>query len=206
MHTRKDVEAVLIKKIKACHVCEYYKNGRAYPWFGKTAKYLIVGEAPHIDEIKEGTFFVGRSGKYMWDHFTDLIGLSREDFIILNSVLCKPTIPEGKTIGKPTKDIINNCFIKRTNILTYLYDSFNIRHIFCVGNYSRYLFTDEMDGISRECGNTESYKIQDRDFIVTYSVHPSSCFHNPANKDKFIKAIKSFGEVITFGYDGTSSI
>lgn len=156
----------------------------------------MIGEAPHVDEISQGTPFVGDCGSKMWKVIKEQIGLVREDFIIFNSVLCKPDIPFGKTIGKPTKVTIGECFIKRTDLLVYLHSYFNIRNILVLGNYARYIFTGKIGGIDSVSGSTTDFEYCGKKFILTYCLHPAAFGYNPANRDKFEASIRAFGEAI----------
>lgn len=189
------------KHVRECSRCDFGKNGRAYPFFGKKYKYLIVGEAPHTEEIAQGYPFVGDSGNTLWKAFDQILGFTRDEFIIFNSVMCKPNITNGKTIGKPNKASISSCFVKRTDLLSILHDYFNIRNILVLGNYARYIFTGEMAGIDKDSGNTYKTTIQNHEFIITYCLHPASVLYNPTNKLKFEKSIRSFGESVILGVD-----
>lgn len=186
----------IIEIVEACTKCDFHLNGKALPFFGANAKYIMVGEAPHVEEVKLRSPFVGDSGEFLFTTIEENTMLDRDDFIIFNSVMCKPTPPAGKTTGKPTKDHINGCVVKRTNIFTYLYDHFDIRHILVLGNYSRFIFTGQMGGIDKANKNMVETTFCDREFKISYCLHPSACLHNPDNKPKFIDGIKAFGDII----------
>ena len=196
---KKVVSSAITEKVRNCKNCEFYSNGKAYPFFGKQAKYLMIGEAPHVEEIKQGFPFVGDSGETMWKFIKSTINLDREDFIILNSVMCKPTVPLGKTVGKPKKENIDLCLIKSTNALQYLNSEWGIKHILSLGNYAKYIFTGNNTGIESKSGSSENINYFGNEFIVTYCIHPASILHNPSNKTKFEQSLISFKEVITFG-------
>lgn len=182
--------------VKECTRCQFHLNGQALPFFGTNAKYLMIGEAPHVKEIEEGWPFVGDSGTKMWNVIYDVIGLVRDDFIIFNSVLCKPDVPPGKTLGKPTKTTIAECFVKRTDVLSYIHNYFNIRNILVLGNYARYIFTGQMGGIDAVCGTSVNHAHCGKDFTLTYCLHPAAFGYNPSNKEKFESAIKAFGTIV----------
>jgi len=196
---KKVVSSAITEKVRKCQKCEFYSNGKAYPFFGKHAKFLMIGEAPHVEEIKQGFPFVGDSGETMWKSINSLIYLDREDFVILNSVMCKPTVPLGKTVGKPKKENIDICLIKSTNALPYLNAVFGIKHILSLGNYAKYIFTGNNTGIESKSGISENIIYLDKEFTITYCIHPASILHNPSNKTKFEQSLISFKEVITFG-------
>lgn len=56
----------------------------------KSAKAILIGEAPGENEDKTGTPFVGRAGKLL-NEFLEKAGISRaEDLYIINTVKCRP--------------------------------------------------------------------------------------------------------------------
>jgi len=70
----------------------------------ESAKILFIGEAPGFSENEQGKPFVGRSGKLLEEWVKEL-GLSKEDYAIINAV---PIIPlsEEKKIRPPTPEEI----------------------------------------------------------------------------------------------------
>lgn len=196
---KSDLIAKLNEIVRTCILCDFHKNGRALPFFGTKAKYLMIGEAPHTVEIEQGTPFVGDSGEFMWSVIYDNIGLRRDDFIIWNSVMCKPTVTGKQTVGKPTKDTISKCFVKRTNVIALMHDYFDVRNILCLGNYARYVFEEKMSGIDKRSGDTVDLLWSGKSFKMTYCIHPASCLYNSNNKDKFQSSIRAFGEAILIG-------
>lgn len=50
---------------------------------------LIVGDSPWKDEVKKGIPFAGAAGSYL-DRLIRMIGRQREDFLITNTMCCKP--------------------------------------------------------------------------------------------------------------------
>jgi uracil-DNA glycosylase len=193
------VSAAIIRKVGFCTRCEFHNNGKALPFFGKKAKYLLIGEAPHVEEVKQGTPFVGDSGETMWKLIKDVVNLERDDFIIMNSVMCKPTVPFGKTVGKPKKANIDWCLIRSTNALDYIHKAYGINHILALGNYAKFIFDGEMKGIEKISGETKLVCFHGIDFAVTFCIHPASILYNPGNKKKFEDSLISFKEAITFG-------
>jgi uracil-DNA glycosylase family 4 len=185
------------EKVRDCTLCDFYKNGKAYPWFGKHPKLIVVGEAPHVDEISEGTFFVGRSGKLLTDTLQSEAGMTRDDLIILNTVFCMPTPENGKRIGKPTPDAMASCFLKRTNLLDAIKREFGIDSILLLGAYPRQLFWGKMSGVTADCGKIEKMEILGgNSFKVLHCIHPSSCFYNPNNREIFVEAIRKIKSLL----------
>lgn len=99
-----------IKKVEevaaACTACSL-SSGRDKPVFAKgaiTAKLMICGMVPAIEENKVGIPFVGRAGKLLDDVLQD-VGLSLNDVYITNLVKC------FLAAGLPLKqEWIDTCF------------------------------------------------------------------------------------------------
>ena len=71
------------------------------------ARLAIVGEAPGVEENKQGKPFVGRSGKLL-DQILASVGFdAQEDVFITNAVFRMPPGVGGKPIRKPTPDEID---------------------------------------------------------------------------------------------------
>jgi DNA polymerase len=54
------------------------------------ADLVFVGEAPGADEDAQGYPFVGRSGKLLDKLVLEEIGLDRDDFFVMNTLMCRP--------------------------------------------------------------------------------------------------------------------
>lgn len=80
---------------------DYMDEERFVPATGSLeARYMLVGEAPGANEVKEGEPFVGRAGKRL-DEILLKIGVTRQELYITNLVKNRP--PENRD---PTKDEI----------------------------------------------------------------------------------------------------
>ena len=105
-----DPEEQLRKEISRCEKCLYRKTcRRPVPWEGKltSAKLLLIGEAPGLEEDRLGKPFVGRSGQLLRTVMAQAlktVGLTEEDVVITNTVLCRP--PHNET---PTPDARMAC-------------------------------------------------------------------------------------------------
>lgn len=73
----------------SCESCPYRHRSKV-PSEGnpETCKYVLIGEAPAWDEIKQGRPFVGQTGKILMA-FLARVGIKREECYITNSVLCQ---------------------------------------------------------------------------------------------------------------------
>ena len=93
MNTTNPTNAVvkIAKKIAQCQTCPLYETRTlAVPGEGDpTSDIMFIGEAPGLNEDKEGFPFVGRAGKLL-DQLLNEIGLSRNKVFITNMVKCRP--------------------------------------------------------------------------------------------------------------------
>lgn len=79
------------EEVKKCTKCKLCKN-RTQTVFGTgnpSARVMLIGEGPGVDEDIQGEPFVGKSGKLMNEAFRGL-GIHREDLYIANIVKCRP--------------------------------------------------------------------------------------------------------------------
>src|ERR671939_229591 len=86
----------LAAQIRVCTKCPLWESRTlAVPGDGKrSAKVMIIGEAPGREEDESGHPFVGSAGRYL-DHVLEGTGLDRSDFFITNTVKCRP--PKNRT-------------------------------------------------------------------------------------------------------------
>ncbi|MGA8304011.1 MAG: uracil-DNA glycosylase [Thermoplasmata archaeon] len=81
----------LSDEIRSCQKCRLHETRtQAVVYRGSLApKILFVGEAPGVAEDREGIPFVGRSGQRL-DAAVARIGLSAEEYGVLNLLKCRP--------------------------------------------------------------------------------------------------------------------
>lgn len=71
---------LLGKQMSKCKDCGLFVNGRSMPYWSTKSKYLMISESPNGTDIKDNNIF--------WDFMANN-QLTKQDFIILNSVNCK---------------------------------------------------------------------------------------------------------------------
>jgi DNA polymerase len=101
--------------IRSCEACGLCRTRRqAVPGTGsRTARVLVVGEAPGAEEDQRGEPFVGRAGELL-DQMLLAVGLDRRRVYIANVLKCRP--PENRD---PTPDEVAACspFLRRQILL-----------------------------------------------------------------------------------------
>ncbi len=81
----------------------------------KTARAILIGEAPGENEDKTGTPFVGRAGKLL-NEFLEKAGISREkDLYIINTVKCRP--PKNRVPADSEKKACEDYLLKQIEII-----------------------------------------------------------------------------------------
>lgn len=160
-----------------CRNCELYNGGHVTPYWTPFSRYVIIGEAPGAEEVEKNEPFIGKAGKILWN-IMDNNNLRKEEFLIVNSVNCRPT--DGKKNLKPNVDQINIC---KKNWLKYIKVS-EPEKMLILGNYANGSISGKYDGIVSINSSSYSYYYLDkesgRNKTIEYiaSVHPSYCIYN----------------------------
>ena len=170
---------VLDTLIQECKLCSLHIYGRAKPYWTRKSRYGIFLEAPGKIEVEKNTPVMGPAGKKLWAALSD-IDLYREDFLIVNSVNCRP-VTDNKN-GKPTSEEISSCsdwvrkyirIVKPQKILVmgkYAIDSFN-------GILKQNLLPS--DSIVENNGRSTFVEFYGIPITVVISVHPAYTIYNP---------------------------
>jgi uracil-DNA glycosylase len=95
----------LAETVKGCQQCGLCQS-RTQTVFGvgdRQADCMVIGEAPGVDEDRQGEPFVGKAGKLL-NEMLKAIGLSREQVFIANILKCRP--PNNRD---PVKQEVASC-------------------------------------------------------------------------------------------------
>jgi len=125
---------------------------------------MLIGEAPGVDEDRQGRPFVGENGHFL-DRMFKAIGLDRaKDFYLANIL---PWRPPGNR--SPTVEEITIClpFIKRHIEL------FNPKLIILLGGTSAATLLNSSLGITRLRGKWAEYDLKDNKIPVRALFHPA---------------------------------
>ncbi|MBT5927580.1 MAG: uracil-DNA glycosylase [Verrucomicrobia bacterium] len=105
--------AKLRDQAESCERCSHLVQSRTQVVFGigtVHADLMFVGEAPGMDEDREGEPFVGKAGQLL-TKIIETMGLSRDRIYIGNVLKCRPDTP-GRSFGnrKPTPMEMQTCW------------------------------------------------------------------------------------------------
>jgi len=177
---------LLDNQIQCCELCGLFKGGRAKPYWTEESIWAIVGEAPGSEEVINNSPFVGAAARHLWE-VINANGLERKNFLIINSVNCRPT--DGSKNLKPTISTMSLC---RPWIRKYL-RVFKPQKILLLGGYSLNTILYESGILRLNATKTHSSEFG---CDVIRSVHPSMCIYHGNNGKKMLyESIKLFGEI-----------
>jgi len=164
---------LLDKKVDKCRECSLHQNGKITPFWNEFSKYVIISESPTKSDVRANRPFMGAGSKILRDELVKA-GLSSRDFMIINSVQCIPIYNENS--GKPTVDQLDSC---QQHLRRYI-KVVDPEKVLCLGNYAKYIFTGEAQGVLRQRGVFTEYDFGGGYTIpAIFTVHPAYCIYNP---------------------------
>ena len=100
------------ERVRVCTKCAHLACSRTQTVFGvgnPDADLMFIGEAPGVDEDRQGEPFVGRAGQLL-TRILKAMNFAREDVYIANILKCRPDTPPG-TFGNraPTPTEMQTC-------------------------------------------------------------------------------------------------
>ena len=153
------------------------------------AEVLFIGEAPGANEDQQGEPFVGRAGKLL-DDMLAMIGLSRKNIYITNSVKCRP--PENRDPLGEEKDACRGYLRQQVRLM-------KPKIIVCLGRISAMELIKPDFKISREHG-----QLFDRSGTLMMALyHPAALLRDPRKKPETFEDLKRLQEKIAEVCDHT---
>lgn len=168
--------------LKDCNTCNKLSAYRTQVVCGRGnphANIMIVGENPGVNEDREGTPFIGKSGSVL-DKYLKAAGINRKKVFITNAVKC--VTPNRKGSHKPTDEEINNCrrwIVREIEII-------KPKLIIVFGTTAMHSLLNIKSGITNKIGTIELYN----NIPVFITLHPASILHSPGRKMQFIDSVK----------------
>ena len=146
------------------------------------AEVLLIGEAPGANEDLQGEPFVGRGGKLL-DDMLAMIGLSRKNIYITNSVKCRP--PENRDPLGEEKDACRGYLRSQVRLM-------KPKIIVCLGRISAMELIKPDFKISREHG-----QFFDRNGTLMMALyHPAALLRDPRKRPETFEDLKRLQEKI----------
>jgi uracil-DNA glycosylase family 4 len=162
----------LAEQVAACTACELHRT-RTQTVFGvgdRSARWMLIGEAPGADEDRQGEPFVGRAGQLL-NAMLRAIGLRRDEVYIANILKCRP--PRNRD---PSPEEVACCegYLHRQVALL------QPRVILALGRVAAHNLLKTDVPLGRMRGRCYAYK--GIPLVVTY--HPAYLLRSPAEKRK----------------------
>src|SRR5688572_16653337 len=177
--------AATVRDCRLCGLCET----RTQTVFGvgnRSARLMVIGEAPGAEEDRQGEPFVGRAGMLL-NAMLRAAGFERGEVMIVNLLKCRP--PHNRD---PSDEEVGRC-------LPYLKRQIELvapAAILCVGRISaqRLLGTDQPIGRLRG-------RVHDLDGVpVVATYHPAYLLRSPGEKRKSWEDLKLALKVLAGGH------
>jgi uracil-DNA glycosylase family 4 len=162
----------LAARVAACTACELHRT-RTQTVFGvgdRSARWMLIGEAPGADEDRQGEPFVGRAGQLL-NAMLRAIGLRREEVYIANILKCRP--PRNRD---PSPEEVSCCegYLHRQVALL------QPRVILALGRIAAHNLLKTDAPLGRMRG--QCYAYEGIPLVVTY--HPAYLLRSPGEKRK----------------------
>jgi DNA polymerase len=125
------------------------------------ADLMFVGEAPGRDEDLQGEPFVGRSGQLLDRMVLEEMGLTRQEFFIANTLMCRPP---GNRDPRPEETATCRPWLEAK------LDLIDPKVVVTLGNFATKLLLDTTEGITRVRG--KSYPFRNGVLVPTF--HPAA--------------------------------
>jgi DNA polymerase len=163
---------VLDREVQACTRCSALVQNRTQTVFGvgnPSAELCFVGEAPGVEEDRQGEPFVGPAGQLLNAIITKGLKMRREDVYICNVLKCRP--PNNRT---PLPDEVANC----RHFLEQQLAVIRPKYLCALGAPAAQWLTGTTLSIGRLRGRF--YEYHGIPVLCTY--HPAYLLRNPAAK------------------------
>ncbi len=179
----------LQQRVRECVKCALHST-RTQTVFGvgdRSAKWMIIGEAPGAEEDRQGEPFVGRAGQLL-NSMLQAIGLRRQDVFIANILKCRP--PNNRD---PSPEEMRCCepYLQRQIALI------DPTLILCVGRIAAQTLLQTNVTVGKLRGRVHALGGDARPLIVTY--HPAYLLRSPGEKRKawqdLVLAMQTFESV-----------
>jgi DNA polymerase len=180
----------LYQSVRTCTRCALHAT-RTQGVFGvgnRTARWMVIGEAPGADEDRQGEPFVGRAGQLL-NSMLGAVGLSREQVFIANILKSRP--PGNRD---PRPEEARAC-------LPYLFrqiELINPTLLLCVGRIAAQTLLETDTPIGKLRGRLH-HLASGRPLVVTY--HPAYLLRSPGEKRKawadLVLAMQTFDRLST---------
>lgn len=179
------------EKVVGCSLCDLsLKRKNAVPGEGnRTAKLLILGEAPGRYEDAQGKPFVGMSGKFL-NKYLEEAGIDRSAAFVTNAVKCRP--PNNR---KPRRDELMAC---RPYLISQL-SVIKPKLVLLLGTSACTAVGIKFEHLSEVRGNPIDIELGGSIFRAFVTFHPSFPMRFTKPRETFLEDLKKVGQILKDG-------
>jgi DNA polymerase len=171
-------------RVAHCEACELHKSrtNTVFSAGDRSARLMVIGEAPGVDEDRQGEPFVGPAGQLL-NTMLRAIGLNREQVFISNILKCRP--PGNRD---PRAEEVLQCepFLKRQVALV------QPRLILALGRVAAQNLLKSQETVGRMRGR--DYHLGKIPVVVTY--HPAYLLRSPDQKARAWQDLQRAAEIM----------
>lgn len=167
----------VLREARQCERCALSES-RTQVVFGAgdaDADLMFVGEAPGVEEDRQGLPFVGRSGAFLSQALNEA-GIGREEVFIANTLKCRP--PGNRD---PLASEIETC-------QPWLFEQIELiepKVVATLGNFATRLLSGEADGITKLHGRPVVRRLGNRWVRLFPMFHPAAALRSTGVADQF---------------------
>jgi len=175
---------LLKQQYTSCRKCPKLCQSRSQVVFGNGnphTKILFIGEAPGVNEDKQGIPFCGASGQIL-QQLLQTINLTRENIFITNTILCRP-----ENNRNPEQEEVNNCRERLDQLIQIM----RPKVIVTIGNFATERILKKK-GITQLRGKIHPTVINNQEISVIPIIHPANYLYNGRNPEMFKQMTSDF--------------
>ena len=172
--------------VSGCRLCTLCET-RTRTVFGtgsKTANWMIIGEAPGVNEDAQGEPFVGRAGQLL-NSMLGALNLTREEVFIANTLKCRP--PGNRDPSREETITCGPYLVRQIELL-------NPRVILAVGRIAAQTLLETEQPLGRLRGRIHRYPPTNTPLVVTY--HPAYLLRSPGQKKSAWQDLKFAHQIV----------
>lgn len=141
-------------------------------------KLVIVGEAPGLEEEKEGRPFIGKAGKLLRKTLDEVCPRWNESYYITNVIKIRPTTVEGKNRTPTDEENESWSYSLRNEVYQY-----NRKLILLLGNTAMKGFL----GINVNPSDYRGKVVEENGYNVLSTYHPAAILRDPNKLEEWKK-------------------
>lgn len=160
----------LIQKCKLCSL-HTYVDYKVISSGTDKARYIVIGQSPGREEYLCKTPFIGPAGILLREALK-IAGFNINDIFFTNALRCWPHVGSSEGDSRNITPCDNEIALCRNYVLMEI-DYIKPECIIALGNDAMKVFHGSYEGITKKHGMPEIYSLNESDYSVVPTYHPS---------------------------------